>query len=137
MKTPARAFEERQQSLVEVHARSSGSLVFDNLKLLLSELDIPESKSSRYHTGWAFEGPYSKPKPSPAFDGIPFELKMPSLNEMRARIDRIESERLPRSPYQKSIVLCTFNSTPGWGVMPRVKVSLALDITLANVFLAS
>lgn len=127
---PEQVFPEPDdQSLVDAHTSSSGSLVFDHLKHLLFKLDIPDQIPSK---GWAYEGPYSKPKPSSAFDGIPFEFIMPSLNEMRKRIERLESERLSPTPLQKPIILRTFRSIPAWGKMPCVKASVRLDTTIAS-----
>lgn len=52
----------------------SDSLVFQHLKELLSELNIPDNQSPEYHVSWAFEPRFSKPKPSERFENILIEM---------------------------------------------------------------
>ncbi|KAG0143292.1 hypothetical protein CROQUDRAFT_96493 [Cronartium quercuum f. sp. fusiforme G11] len=151
----------RSESLVEDHANSSGSLVFDHLKVLLSELDIPDNDSPKYHVAWAFDPPFSKPKPSSAFDTIAFEIdqiqktrKIPG-EDLEERIQKLRSPlglglgsgfgfglKSFKKENWSSLVMnkklksfyWNFKSIPFWGIIGPVKASTLVNAINVNAW---
>ncbi|KAG0141891.1 hypothetical protein CROQUDRAFT_663210 [Cronartium quercuum f. sp. fusiforme G11] len=141
---------ETSSSLVEDHARSSGCLVFDHLKILLSQLDIPDNDSPKYHVAWAFDGRFTKPKPSAAFDSIAFEVKqmenystMPGEN-IKKKIELLKTQRkskfLAKLPSieinQVPKFIKNISKTPSWAVIKPVGTTASVTFETANALLS-
>lgn len=127
---------ESSRSLVELHASSTNSLVYNHLKQLLSQLEIPNQES---HRAWAFDSPYSRPRPSVAFDEI-LEDEIGIDDEIRSRIDRLRSDRrknLPIFRQGKLKGLYNFRSTPAWARVTPVKACSSLDLIHVTASLLS
>ncbi|KAG0142405.1 hypothetical protein CROQUDRAFT_662563 [Cronartium quercuum f. sp. fusiforme G11] len=141
---------ETSTSLVEDHARSSGCLVFDHLKILLSQLDIPDNDSPKYHVAWAFDGRFTKPKPSAAFDSIAFEFKqmendstMPGEN-LKKKIDLLKIQRKSRflvklpsiELNQAPKFIKNISKTPSWAILKPLGPTTSVTFATATALIS-
>ncbi|KAG0148754.1 hypothetical protein CROQUDRAFT_387910 [Cronartium quercuum f. sp. fusiforme G11] len=142
--------EQDSDSLVKDHARSTGSLVFDHLKILLSQLDIPDNDSPKYHVAWAFDGRFAKPKPSAAFDSIAFEFKQMEYDstmrgeDLNNKSDLLQIQR--KSKFLVKLPSIEFNQvpkfvknlskTPSWAVLKPLGPTTSVTFATATALLS-
>jgi len=139
-------------SISDNHSIKSDSLVFDHLKVLLSELRIPDNQSPEYHVSWAFESKFSKPTPSERFKDMLIEMnyfeKTGQImgNDLEFRIQKLRLENQVRSndsqlPQPSNRLIRNSwslfkESKPPWKVFGPVKALSSVDLVTVNGLIA-